>query len=862
MDESLPRPQTSPQWTGAPAEGGAAGIFSTYAPVAGVHDEAYASPGVPREAWVRFLGDLNRLGKDELARRWEQASQLVYENGIAYSAYGDPQAQLRPWELDAIPLLLAEREWQVVSDGLRQRVRLLELVLQDLYGPQRLLLEGVLPAKVFHEHPGFQPAIHGYKPLGGRFLCTYAADLARGSEGSWHVLADRTEAPSGTGFALENRVVTSRLLPSIFRQSNVRRLAPYFIALQRTLQQLAPRHRENPRIVIMSQGADSANYFEDAYLARYLGYTLVEGGDLTVRNGEVMLKTLGGLLPVDVILRRPNSESCDPLELNGHSDLGAAGILQSARDGNVAIVNGMGSGLVESPVMMAFLPRISLHLLGEPLQLPAVPTWWCGEKDSLAYVVEHFDRMFIQPAYRRRGLGFQQAKWMREMSRQQLLDELLRAPSAYVAQEKMTRSSVPLYRDEELKSAFVSLRAFLVADGDDYAVMDGALARTSSASESLEASLLMGEGSKDTWILSQEPVEPVSLLPPRGETLRLVRSRADLPSRVADNLYWLGRQIERVDSAARLLRTVALRLSSENDANRLPELHYLLRCMAEQGQIEPGFALEGMRDQLPAIEQVLPQMVFDPNQSGSLRSLVDQTYRTASRVRDRISVDSWRVLTAINADFQLGEEEAGDFSTLLRHTNHLIMNLAAFGGTVTESMTRTQAYRFLELGRRLERALQILLTVGNCIIDVHRVPSELLEALLEIADSRMTYRSRYLANLQLAPVLDLILTDETNPRSLAYQLVALQEHVAGLPRLLNTPVYSPEQRLAMSLVHSIRMMDIETICETYSLGDHEPLANLMADWSKQLPMLSNVVSMRYLVHAGPSQLLGELSPQM
>ncbi len=862
MDESLPQSPLSPAWSDSMVPGSLPDLFARYQPPAQAYDEVYGAPGQPRGNWVRFLADLNRLGADELARRWEQARQLVYENGIAYSAYGDPNATLRPWELDAIPLLIGESEWQVVAKGLTQRAKLLEMVLADLYGPQRLLQEGLLPADVFYRHPGFHPAIHGHKPLGGRFLITYAADLARGNDGQWRVLADRSEAPSGSGFALENRVVTSRMLPAIFRQSNVRRLAPYFMALQRTLHQLAPRHRENPRVVIMSQGAESSNYFEDAYLARYLGYTLVEGDDLTVRNGEVMLKTLGGLLPTDVILRRPNSEACDPLELDGHAELGTAGLLQSARDGQVAIANGLGSGLVESPVFMAFLPQICQSLLGEPLQLPEVQTWWCGDPQSLDYVLNNFDNLVIQRAYRQRGQSYGFTKQLHAMSREEQIQRILEEPTGFVAQEKMVRSAVPLYRDGKLKPSFVSLRTFLVADGDSFVVMDGALARTSSVSESLEASLLMGEGSKDTWILSNQPVEPVSLLPPRGEALRLVRSRADLPSRVADNLYWLGRHIERVDSAARLLRTVTLRLSSETEAARLPDLPFLLRCLAEQGQIEPGFALEGMRDQLPAIEQILPQLAFDFQQPGSLRSLVNQTYLTASRVRDRISMDSWRIVAAIDNDFKLHADESSDFSNLLHHTNQLILDLAAFGGTVTESMTRTQAYRFLELGRRLERALQILLLISNCVIDVPRVPSELLESILEIADSRMTYRSRYLANLQLAPVLDLIMTDETNPRSLAYQLIALQDHVAGLPRVQHAPGYSAEQRVAMTMVHTIRMMDIEAICEMYLLGDQGPLRNLVTDWSKQLPQLSNLVTLRYLAHAGPSQQLGELTPQM
>ena len=371
-------------------------LFANYHPPSNIYDEVFVRHGEPRRHWRKFLAELNRLDHDEFARRWEQSRQVVHENGIAYSAYGDPKDRPRPWELDPLPLLIPQAEWQGVAAGLRQRAQLLELVLADLYGAQRLITDGILPADVIFGHPGFRRPYHGVPPAGGKLVHSYAADLARAADGRWWVLADRSEAPSGVGFSLENRVVISRMLPTIFREANVQRLAPYFIALQETLQQLAMRHRDNPRIVLLSQGPTSQNYFEDAYLARYLGYTLVEGDDLAVRNNDVMLKTLSGLLPVDVILRRPNSEFCDPLELDGHGHLGSAGLLQAIRSGAVAVVNALGSGLVESPIFMAFLPQLCERLLGEPLVLPGVATWWCGQPESLALVLSRIDAMVIK----------------------------------------------------------------------------------------------------------------------------------------------------------------------------------------------------------------------------------------------------------------------------------------------------------------------------------------------------------------------------------------------------------------------------------------------------------------------------------
>ena len=829
---------------------------------------------MPREHWQRLLDGWNRMGVDEIKRRWNQLQRLIRENGIAYSAYGDPSDKPRPWKLDCLPVAIPQSQWQFVSAGLQQRARLFDAILRDLYGPQTILTRGLLPAEIVFRHPAFRRAYWTnpqHRPVAApgvaeSFLHCYAADLARGPNGNWWVLADRSEAPSGAGFALENRVVMSRMFPSLFRQSNVERLAPYFMTLQQTIRCLAPRNRDNPRVVILSQGTGNANYFEDAYLARYLGYTLVDGEDLSVRNHEVYLKTLGGLFPVDVIMRRPNSEACDPLELDGHHRHGTPGLLLAARAGNVAIVNPLGSGLVESPVFMAFLPGICQALLGEPLQLPGVATWWCGQPASLEYVKSRFDQLVIRRAFRQRGSSRQMADRIEQLSRDELWESILADPSAFVAQERVARSSVPMWQDGQVRSAYVVWRTYLVRDlqatttEPEFAVMNGALARTSSLSESLEVSLQAGEGSKDTWILANGPVAEVTLLPAPGEGAKLVRSRADLPSRVADNLFWLGRQVERADAAARLLRTVCVRLTSEEGTARAADLPYLFRCLADQGQIEPGFVVKGMKEKLPSVESSLAAIVFDSEQTGSLRAILDEVNRIAAKVRDRVSVDTWRIVVQLDSDFRKPETGQVDLSDVLNMSSELIVDLAAIGGIVMESMTRTPAFRFLDLGRRLERALQILSLVQSSFLGVSSFPVELLESVLEIADSRMTYRSRYLANLQLSMVLDLLLTDESNPRSVAFQLQAISEHVAALPRQQTLPDYSPEQCLAMTALHDVRMTDIEDVCEAYSFGDQEPLKMLVDFLLAQLPQLSTAISMRYLVHAWPSHQLGAIVP--
>lgn len=835
------------------------GLFAGYAPTVGRFDEMFASIGQIRPHWQRFADALGLLGQEELTRRWEQAQRLVYENGVSYAAYGDPRDQLRPWELDPLPLLVSANEWRSLSEALVQRARLLNLILADLYGPQRLLIEGLLPPDAAFNHPGYLRAYHGQRVPGDCYLQMYAADLARSPDGQWWVVADRSEAPAGAGYALENRIVISRTFPAIFHDCQVERLASYFMMLRETLHRLAPAHSDNPRIVLLTHGPGTPNYFEDAYLSRYLGYTLVESGDLAVRHNRVLLKTLGGLLPVDVILRRLDDAECDPLELHGDPALGVAGLMQAARAGTVAVANALGSGLVESPIFQAYLPSVCLALLGEELKLPSVATWWCGEEAPRQYVLEHLDELVIKPAFRRGPATPIYAAQLSTADRAALADQIRAHPGRYVAQEQVVRSCAPVWSRSGWKAKHVALRTYLVAAGGGYAVMQGGLSRVAAAPAPLDLSVAAGDGSKDVWILSEGPVHPLSLLQPANQPVELRRSGAELPSRVADHLYWLGRQAERAEGAGRLLRTILVRLTSESDAASLAEMPALLRCLAEEGQIEPGFVVEGIREQLPEIEQVLPTTVFDDQQPGSLRSTLTAMYRAASVVRDRLSMDSWRIINRVDREFRPPQRRGGaDLSDVLARLNQLLIDLAAFAGLVMESMTQGQGWRFLDLGRRLERAQHTIGLVQNALVRLSDNESPVLEAVLEVADSSMTYRSRYLSNLQLAPVLDLLLTDETNPRSLAFQLVALARHVECLPRDPGQPLRSPEQRLSMSALNTIRMVEVDVLCELHRDGQRTHLERLLARLAAQLPKLSDAISHKYLIHAGPLRQLADV----
>lgn len=837
--------------------------FASYAPPDGAFDEMRDGEGNVRPHWEDFLRHVNELGEPEIQRRWELAQRQIRDNGISFHPHADAGERARPWTLDAFPVLIAQKEWDTVGAGLEQRAQLLDLLLDDLCGRQLLIRDRIVPPELLFGHPGYHPAYHGLPRPHAHFLHLYAAELARSRDGKWWVTGDRTRAPFGLGYALENRIVTSRMLPVPFRACRVQRLASFFMTLRETLKSLAPRYRDNPHIVLWTKGPSSASYFEDAYLSRYLGYVLAEGGDLAVRENEVKLKTLAGLLPVEVLFRRLDDDDCDPVELRENSACGVSSLLEVIRSGHVAVANALGSRLVESPAFLPFMPSIARHLMGQELQLPTLATWWCGQEKALQYVLGHLNELMLRPAFRMQDTAPIYPGRLPKAVRDDLIQRLRSRPREFVAQELPSRSTAPAWVEGTPQPWYLSTRAFLTREVNGFTVMPGGLARVSKEPRTLDGTMSAGERSQDVWILSDGPVSNVSLLAPPNQTISLRRSGAELPSRVADNLFWLGRYAERAEGAARLLRTVFVRLLGEDTTH--PEIPALIRALVEQGQLEPGFAVDEFQQRLPDIEQALPEAVFNVGEPRSLRSTINNMVRLASIVRDRISVDSWRIVHRIDEAGTRPRKRGGelDVTEVLGILDRVIMELVALSGLAAESMTRTQAWRFLELGRRIERAWQtstlLRATLTLSLEDERRV----LEAVLDASDSMMTYRSRYLANLQVTPVVDLLIIDESNPRSIAYQLVLASEHIDRMPRDEHRAVRGPEERLVLSLLNAVRLADVHALGQTESSGERTALDRLLSRLTDQLPKLSDTISSRFLIHAGlprhfASQVMGSL----
>jgi uncharacterized circularly permuted ATP-grasp superfamily protein/uncharacterized alpha-E superfamily protein len=838
-------------------------VCDSYQLLSGYFDEMRSAGVGPRSHWQTFFTALDALGPGELARRWEEAKHLIRENGVTYNVYGDPRGKDRPWELDPIPLVISSDEGRVMETGLVQRARVLDLLLADLYGPQKLLSAGLVPPELVFGHPGFLRPCHNLPTPGNRYLYLYAADLGRSPDGQVWVVGDRTQAPSGAGYALENRLVLARTLPDVFRDCQVQRLALFFRALRETLSALAPHNRDNPRIVLLTPGPYNETYFEHAYLARYLGYALVEGGDLTVRDQRLYLKLLGGLQPVDMVWRRLDDDYCDPLDLRGDSFLGVPGLVQSVRAGNLVVANALGSGLIETPALMPFLPSLCQHLLGEELRMPSVPTWWCGERRAMEHVLANLTKMVIKPTF---PAALREPVFGEKLSREQrqaLADAIRARPSDFVGQEQLALSTTPVLVGNHLQPRHLVLRSYLAASGESFVVMPGGLARVSATADTLAVSMQKGGGSKDTWVLSPGPVSTFSLLRPSEQLVELSRGGDDLPSRAADNLFWLGRYVERADGAVRLLRGILVRLTEKSGLVDVPELPTLLRALNQRWQNFPGVAGPGNQAILNTPESELLSLIFNGTIPDSLTATVNALYRVAGMVRDRISTDTWRILGSLDLrehEPPPDQESLHNLSAVLALLNRMVITLAAFGGLAMESMTRGQGWRFLDMGRRLERALQLVRLLRRTLVTVSGSEGPLLEALLEIADSSMTYRRRYLGSLNTAPVLDLLLADETNPRSVAYQLAALAEHVDSLPRDTSHPRRPPEQRVVIASLTKLRLADIDELARPTSADVRQHLADLLARLDADLPIVSDTITQHYLGHLqAPRQMAALLS---
>ncbi len=804
-----------------------------------VYHELLDAEGEVRPHWQRLFRALERSSAEQLNQRQALVERQIQENGVTYNVYADPKGTDRPWALDLLPNLIAADEWQEIATGVAQRADLLNRVLADLYGPQQLLREGLLPAELVFGHNNFLWPCQGMQVPGDTWLHLYAVDLARAPDGRWWVLADRTQAPSGAGYALENRQIVSRAFPELYRDLRVQYLAGFFRSLQEFLRQQAPAEGETPLVVLLTPGRFNETYFEHLYLARQLGFPLVEGSDLTVRDNTLYLKTLDGLKRVHALLRRLDDDFCDPLELRTDSALGVAGLLEVVRQGRVLVANALGSGVLESPGLLGFLPAISEQWLGEELLLPSIATWWCGEPPVLEEALDKLAELVIKPAFPSQSFEPVFGRDLDEDGLHELAERLKARPYAYVAQELAQLSQAGVWDGLTVQPRAIGMRVYAVATTEGYRVLPGGLTRVAGQPGAEVVSMQRGGGSKDTWVLGERAPgsEPWNWTKPLG-VHDLIRSDPYLPSRVVENLFWFGRYSERCDDGARLLRVLISRYVDDGDDPQA--LRAALELGDKAGWLPPGKNLE----------QRLRRGLLGEDWPYSLKANLQNLQWAASQVRGKLSQENWQALVELQREAHMLEFEQADLGELLDFLNRLLMSLAALSGFALDDMTRDDGWRFLMLGRRIER-LQFLADSLAVFLRGAAVRDQAaLEWMLELGNSIITYRSRYLAAPQLIAVLDLLLLDSQNPHSLAFQLVELERSLALLDERFAVPHDNPLQALSVQL----KAVDLGSLDEQALFGDVGVravlvgLADLLQAISAGAGQLSDRLALRHFAH--------------
>ncbi len=785
-------------------------FLSDFEPTPTSHDEIVDARGEVRPHWGKIVNELDELGTTELLQRQTATIDALDHDGVTYNSAGDGSHGRRRWQLDALPTIIPEDEWNQVEKGFIQRAELLNLILTDLYGQRQLLSNGALPLELILSDPMFLRANDGIQLPGAKQLFLTCSDLVRGADSNWTVLSDRAQVPSGAGYTMENRSVISQLFPRVYRSSNVRRIAPFFDKLRAGLTNVAPAGVEKPRAVVLSPGVLSETAFEHAFLAAELGIPLVEGSDLSMRDGSIWMQSISGPKPVHIIARRVDGWFCDPLELRGDSQLGVTGLNEACRRGTVSVVNPIGSGVCENNGLNAYLPTLCRQLLGEDLLLRSAQSWWCGDQASLSHVLTNIDQMVIRPASR---LLEDQTVFGSELTADELTDLTARIkdkPHLWVGQERIEPATAPTFIGGEPLRRRSVLRTFAVADNDSYYVLPGGLTRVASEGETLHVTNRNGAAAKDTWVLRGSSDNATDFVDLNLNTATRLDSDAaeSLSSRAAENLFWLGRYAERAEAAARVIRAVNRRRLDFQDSRPGPgleSLEVLLRAITHVTATYPGFVEEGSTAQ-PFDEMF--NLIVDPNRAGSVRHSIDRLLSGSEVVREQMSLDNWLVAGSLQqhlvnfgqAQFQDREEATQ------RSLGRILSELLALSGIGSESLVRDPAWCYLDIGRRIERATQTLRLLKACLNQSYSQQTEKLVvlSLLSASESSITYRRRYRSGAHASSAVNLLVFAQDNPRSVAFQLDRLAENLDLLGEL--TPLDKPRVRTLAAYQSAVQLL--------------------------------------------------------
>lgn len=821
------------------------------------YDEVLKSNMTINPNWEKLLGNITQIGTEALISKQNEMDWLMDENGVTYNVYNDPKGMHRAWELNIVPFLIHQKEWETVEKGIKQRSELLNLILKDIYGQRDLIKNGIIPAEVIYAHRGFLRQCDQIHYKTAKTLLIHSADLARGPDGRMWVVNDRTQAPSGMGYALENRYSTSRILPDIFKGINVKPPSDFFFDFNQMLIDAAPQNKDNPNIVILTPGPLNETYFEHAYMSSFLGYPLVTGNDLVVRSGKVWMKTLKELKQVDVILRRVDDVFMDPLELREDSYLGVAGLLDVVRQQNVSIVNPIGSGVLENSGLIPFMNVICKYFFNEELILPQIASWWCGQEKERNYVLNNLTNLVVKRIDRSNRESIFFCEFLSTEKLEKLKKEILSNPYSFVAQEKISFSTAPDFVKDKLEPRKVMCRTFSIAHKNGYSVMPGGLVRVAPERENLFVSNQRGGVSKDFWIVTDEAQTNTQNYSWNSSRSISVSGINDLPSNTAENLYWSGRYLGRALVTARFLRTVLNKMNSEHYNQGKSESESLLCLLQSVTSITstfPGFIGEEGEEALADPLKEILSLMIDKDRMGSFAQTLSSFNNSYYTLRNLWSKDMWRVFDGIQKIWKRFEEEDDKNSTpaLIKVLDRIITRLIAFMALIEESILVDQGLLLYFIGLQTEQAM---MNIEKCrsllVVNYKEQPQyEILESLLSSHESLNIYRYSYRSYLSIENVINLVLLDREYPKSLTYQLSRIQKDIDRLPHSEITGKATDCQIYIAEANFKIQSLNVESLAELTSDGVlRQNLDDSLAKLSDLLHETSLAVSDTYFNHA-------------
>lgn len=823
------------------------GYFSNQSPL----DECFNANGTLREHWQRLLANASNLDNNELKNRQQELLKLLEENGVTYNVYGDPNGLNRPWLLDTIPLLVSEPEWRTVEKGMKQRAFVLNKLLEDLYGERRLLKEGLIPPELIYSHSGFLRPCDKVQLPGEHQLILYASDLSRGPDGKVWVLRDRTQAPSGMGYALENRSALSRVLPELFHQHHVSKLGGFFNTLIQSLISIAPHGKEQPRIVLLTPGPRNETYFEHAFLSSYLGFTLAQGEDMLVRDGFVWIKTVEGLEKVDIIVRRVDDSYCDPLELREDSQLGIPGLLEAIRKGNVVVANPLGSSILENTGLVAFMHNIFKYYLNEDPIFPMVATWWCGQPKEMDYVIQHLDELVVKKIDRLTGSETVVGHRLSKTEKEALIRRIKHEPFLYAGQEALNLSTSPVFTKGKLEPRYTVMRTFLAATPQGYEVMPGGLSRCSPEKGSLIVSNQEGGISKDTWVeLPTKSTGPILLKAPS------LRDKAVLPSRAAENLFWVGRYSQRVIRISRFIRIVLRNLSQTgylNNGQESDALRAMLDTVTHLTGTYPGFLEQDDDEQLEGRLNEIHRLICDGDTVGSILFTLNNLLKAMYAVRDKWSIDNWRVIDEIeNVKRRIAILEPENIRHIFSLLDQLNMGLLSFLEMNRQSMYRGEGWTLYRTGQLMEElSLELIQYRTLLTFDFEESAAfQIMEGLLVSNQSLSNYRSVYRTYFDIVPTLDLLFLNRQNPTSILSQLEELVKHLERLPQQDKGPFENTISDIAFGCYSRVRLLSIDKLTAVdKETGIRKALDEVCTALNDEIAVLSTRLSAAYFSHS-------------